>query len=143
MTTDWTKLNAYVDGELDAEGAAEVASAIARDPELAARVATLSKLKATAAAIPGEAVSPPPAFLNAMRTRRAPLVRRAAVAASMLLMLAVAGIWLPWSRLADPIQTVQSDDDLGMRLPRIVLGLRIAGRMRPPSSPTRLQVIAS
>ena len=113
MTTDWTKLNAYVDGELDAERAAEVASAIARDPQLAARVATLSKLKATAAAIPGQAVSPPPALLNAMRTRRAPLVRRAAVAASMLLMLAVAGTWLAWSRLADPIQTVPSDDDLG------------------------------
>ncbi len=47
MTNEWEKLNAYVDGELDAAGAAEVAAAIACQPSLAKRVATLSLLKAT------------------------------------------------------------------------------------------------
>lgn len=46
MKTDWGKLNAYVDGELDATGSADVAAAIAQHPVLAAQVATLAKLKA-------------------------------------------------------------------------------------------------
>ncbi|MEE8365290.1 MAG: hypothetical protein V3R76_05855 [Gammaproteobacteria bacterium] len=42
-------LNAYVDGELSAREKAEVANAIATDPELARQAATLSSLKATLA----------------------------------------------------------------------------------------------
>ncbi|ACK86147.1 anti-sigma factor family protein [Methylorubrum extorquens] len=41
----WETLNAYVDGELDAEDRHRVAEALAQDPVLAARVATLSRLK--------------------------------------------------------------------------------------------------
>ena len=110
--TDWTKLNAYVDGELDADGAAEVASAIARDPQLAARVATLSKLKAATAAMPVQAANPLPAFLNATRPRRIPFGRTAVLAASVLLMLGAAVTWLVRPHLTAPIQTAQFDEDL-------------------------------
>ena len=41
----WETLNAYVDGELDAQSRHEVAESLARDPVLAARVATLTRLK--------------------------------------------------------------------------------------------------
>lgn len=52
MTTDemeisWVILNAYVDGELDRVMSAKVAAAVAQDATIAARVATLSKLKAS------------------------------------------------------------------------------------------------
>ncbi len=43
----WKALNAYVDGELSATNAAEVAKAVAQDAELAQRVAHLTSLKAT------------------------------------------------------------------------------------------------
>ena len=45
MTIGWETLNAYVDGELDAETRQAVAEALRRDPVLAARAATLSRLK--------------------------------------------------------------------------------------------------
>lgn len=51
MTVDrdmtWELLNAYVDGELNRATSAQVAAAAAADPSLAARVATLSRLKAS------------------------------------------------------------------------------------------------
>jgi hypothetical protein len=43
----WDVLNAYVDGELDRTMSARVAAAAAQDTTLAARIATLSKLKAS------------------------------------------------------------------------------------------------
>ena len=58
MKTDWDKLNGYVDGELDAAGAAEVATSVARDPDIAARVATLHRLKAAASAVSDRADAP-------------------------------------------------------------------------------------
>ena len=48
-------LNAYVDGELSPDDDARMAQAIARDPGLAARVATLSRVKS---ALSGLAVEP-------------------------------------------------------------------------------------
>ncbi len=59
MAIGWDKLNAYVDGELDAQGNAEVAGALALDPDLAARVASLARLKACVAEA-GESEMPPP-----------------------------------------------------------------------------------
>ena len=46
---NWETLNAYIDSELSVRENAEVANAIALDPELARQVATLSSLKATLA----------------------------------------------------------------------------------------------
>lgn len=116
MTVDWTRINAYVDGELDTAGAAEVAAAIARDPQLASRVATLSRLKASAATLQAPANIPPPAFLKVSRPSRTPFVRYAAIAASIVMMLVAVGTWLAWPWSADQIQTAQSDDDLRQAL---------------------------
>jgi hypothetical protein len=46
MNIDEATLMAYLDGELDAEGLAQVEAALARDPELAARVARQQRLDA-------------------------------------------------------------------------------------------------
>jgi len=59
----WQDLNAYVDGELPPDAAAEVASAIAADRELASRVAALAQLKATA----GDALAVDPAEVPELR----------------------------------------------------------------------------
>jgi len=58
----WETLNAYVDGELDAQSRHEVAESLARDPVLAARVATLTRLKQGVKAA-------------VVRPRRAPIAR--------------------------------------------------------------------
>jgi hypothetical protein len=61
MNIDDATLMAYLDGELDAEGIAQVDAALARDPELAARVARQQRLDArlrTAHADAAEAAVP-------------------------------------------------------------------------------------
>ncbi len=75
----WTTLNAYVDGELEPDQAAQVAAALADDREAAAQVATLTKLRATvktASPMP----APPPFVLPPARPR--------------------AARWLPWAAAA-------------------------------------------
>ncbi|MCY1644832.1 anti-sigma factor family protein [Methylorubrum sp. SL192] len=62
----WETLNAYVDGELDAKDRRAVAETLARDPVLAARVATLTRLKQGVKREVKAAVVPPP---------RAPMAR--------------------------------------------------------------------
>jgi MFS family permease len=47
----WEAINAYVDGELSALEAAQVAAAVAQDRELAAQVAILARLKAQTTAL--------------------------------------------------------------------------------------------
>jgi len=49
-------LNAYVDGELSPVDDAHMAQAIARDPALAARVATLNRVKSALAGLADESV---------------------------------------------------------------------------------------
>jgi anti-sigma factor RsiW len=93
VTIGWDHLNAYVDGELAPAEAARVAAAVARDPHLAARIATLSRLKATTAGLspPGEA---PPA----PRPRASPSGWRfGALAASVAVMIAGAAALWSWS----------------------------------------------
>jgi len=63
----WDKLNAYIDDELSPGDAADVAAAVARNPRLAERVATLSRLRAVARRLPPEAE--PPAFILPRRRR--------------------------------------------------------------------------
>lgn len=75
----WTTLNAYVDGELKPDVAAKVAAALADDREAAARVATLTKLRATVKAASPVPVPPPLVLPQA----RPPMTR-----------------WLPWTAAA-------------------------------------------
>lgn len=56
----WEVLNAYVDGELAPAAAADVAAAIARDPDVAARVASLSRLRATTRSLTLDMSAPAP-----------------------------------------------------------------------------------
>ncbi|MFC3692542.1 anti-sigma factor [Chenggangzhangella methanolivorans] len=104
MTTiGWDEINAYVDRELDASASAAVAAAIARDPSLAARVATLSKLKAEAVGLPAPTEAPP---FPARPAGRRPVAswRPLALAASIALLLAAgAGAWLSRAPGADPL----------------------------------------
>lgn len=93
---NWNVLNAYVDGLLDRDMSANVAAAAASDPDLAARIATLSKLKASTpkrACIPEDDVPPFPEFSGKESfTRR----RMAGLAAAVLVVLAIgaaAGLW--------------------------------------------------
>lgn len=87
----WEMLNAYVDGELEPAAAARVAAAIARDTALAARAATLSRLRAASRRIgPAEAAPPfTPLPAAAPRFRRAP-----AIAATLLVVVALGGLWM-------------------------------------------------
>jgi anti-sigma factor RsiW len=76
-------LNAYVDGELDPAGAAEVARAVAADPALAREVAALSRLRsALADSVEAPALSLP---------ERRPSVGRGAFAAGIAAVLLLAG----------------------------------------------------
>lgn len=67
----WERLNAYVDGELAPADAAAVASAVAQDPGLARRVATLARLKANVTGLPRQGRRPSP-FRNAEWKREEP-----------------------------------------------------------------------
>lgn len=88
MTPSWDMLNAYVDGELDAVNAARVAAAVAGNPDLAAQVATLTRLKASAAnAVPADVPDMPPPALPQPRYRRRPVASLALAAAALLLAL--------------------------------------------------------
>lgn len=75
----WTTLNAYVDGELSPDAAAQVAAMLAVDREAAAQVATLTRLRAAVRTVePGE--SAPPFALPLVRPRRPHLAAWAAAA---------------------------------------------------------------
>lgn len=87
MIPSWETLNAYVDGELDAEAAAAVAAAVASDPDIAAQVATLTRLKASAAAslpVVPQIMPPLPVLRGGRRSRPA---TRIALAAALLLLV--------------------------------------------------------
>jgi anti-sigma factor RsiW len=94
MTTrrpDWQTLNAYVDGELSAAEAAEVARALADDRALAEQVASLSRLKASVQDL-GEGIE------IALPGPRRRAWRPAALAASLVVALAIglAAALVPW-----------------------------------------------
>lgn len=84
----WEQLNAYVDGELAPADAAAVASAVAGDPALAARIATLAKLRAAVTGLPRETAPP---FVTSFRRRSVTAAARrlAALAAAVMV---VAGL---------------------------------------------------
>jgi anti-sigma factor RsiW len=97
----WERLNAYVDGELGPAEAAEVAAAIARDRELAARVASLTRLKAVASSLPPQQ-DPPPVPRLRPPARRRNLLLPTAAALVLALLAAIAGwSWLPGPQQPD------------------------------------------
>ena len=77
-------LNTYVDGELDAAAAAEVAKAVAEDPSLAREVAALTRLRSAVA----ESIEAPPLSVPEPPSTGG---RTAAIAASIAFALFVAG----------------------------------------------------
>ncbi len=80
---DWTTLNAYVDGELDAAAAADVADAAGSDSATANQIAALYKLKGVSHGAAAEA----PADLKALMPKRRtvwPSAMAACIAATIL-----------------------------------------------------------
>ena len=91
---DWEALNAYVDGELDADSRADMAGRIAADYGFAAIVAEISRLKAgtrTALESGAAAADAQPAWLDGMLNRHRRLGRMRAVAAMAALLLLIVG----------------------------------------------------
>jgi len=112
MTTrqpDWQTLNAYVDGELSAAEAAEVARALADDRALADRVASLTRLKAKVQDM-GTVQSRGEAAEITLPTPRRRHWRPAALAASLALALAIglAASFVPWQGSDRPAWVVQA-----------------------------------
>lgn len=93
----WEMLNAYVDGELEPQAAAGVAAALAVDRGLAARVATLTALRATVVRLPQPDAPPLPNFDKPKDIRAKILF--SALAASLLVAAAFgAAAWREQSR---------------------------------------------
>ena len=93
-TMSWDLLNAYVDGELEPDQAAEVAAAIAADRETAAKVATLTHLRATMRSISPQEEAP--AFALPPQTRPQPRPRPRPwlpVAAALLIACGLGVAW--------------------------------------------------
>ena len=104
---DWQTLNAYVDGELSAAEAAEVARALANDRALADRVASLTRLKAKVQDM-GTVQSRGEAAEIALPTPRRRHWRPAALAASLALALGLAASLVPWQGSDRPAWVVQA-----------------------------------
>jgi anti-sigma factor RsiW len=89
LKISWEVLNAYVDGELDRATSAKVAAAAAQDTMLAARIATLSKLKANTTG-PDLLAHQVPLLTTVAKRRRLASWRPYAIAAGLALILAAA-----------------------------------------------------
>ncbi|WP_299395660.1 anti-sigma factor [Pelagibius sp.] len=87
----WEDLNAYVDGELPDERAAEVAAALGRDPQLAEQVAALHRMKGSV----GRLVTDAPVDLPRVEARRPSWLRGGlALAASLALVTLIGSLWM-------------------------------------------------
>jgi len=93
-TIDYETLTAYVDGELDAERAAEVLAAAAQDPAVARELSALGRLKASIAH------DMPPVDLKITIPRRSRRLIHA-MAACLALLVAVAAVSFTWSFKGD------------------------------------------
>lgn len=129
-TISWTTLNAYVDGELEPDAAARVAAALARDGTAAARVATLTRLRAAVRALPRQEETP--AF--ELPRARAPVSRWARAAAAAFLVLGIGVAALGWQQrhpasppLADAIAAHQLWLSRSSFDPAQRLGVELAG----------------
>ncbi|MDH6233984.1 anti-sigma factor RsiW [Mesorhizobium soli] len=92
MKITWETLNAYVDGELSPDAAAAVAAAIAADKAMAARVATLTRLRAVSRRLAAPA--------KAEQRRHRPGWKPVALTASLAAVLVAGG--LSWSLRPTP-----------------------------------------
>ena len=95
----WEDLNAYADGELSDERAAEVAAALGRDPELADQLAMLHRLKGATQDMARELAQDAPADLTAalpaVQSRPAAWIRSGiALAAAVALVVLVGSLWI-------------------------------------------------
>ncbi|MFV2092405.1 MAG: hypothetical protein ACC634_04915 [Hyphomicrobiales bacterium] len=138
-TIAFQDLNAYVDGELDASTSARVAEAAAADPEVAASIAKLQRMKATL----GEAFE----NVHVINVHTRPRWHQAGwlVAASLAAAIVIGGIWLVNSPLLPggvgqpaPAGAVVSamlrahDQWLGDGTARQLRAIPVAG-LRPPN----------
>ncbi|MGI9522327.1 MAG: anti-sigma factor family protein [Hyphomicrobiaceae bacterium] len=99
------ELNAYVDGELDAVTRAQIAHAIAADPQIAQKVARLTALKAT---LPDAMPALPEISLNARlapANHNGPFGRSMALIASILVAIAI-GSWTVYQSWRTPAPVV-------------------------------------
>lgn len=90
----WEDLNAYVDGELSNERAAELAAALGRDPELAEQVAALHRLKSAAQGLVEEA---PVALPKPKAAAPVWLRSGVALAASLALVALFGALWMSFA----------------------------------------------
>lgn len=97
----WEVLNAYVDGELAPTAAATVASSAASDPAIAARIATLTTLRAAS-----KANAPAGRIANA---RPSTLQPRLALLAATILLAVGLGVWSWQSMPIGPAGTASDD----------------------------------
>ena len=98
LAPDWTSLNAYVDGELDAAAAAAVADAAGSDGPIANQIAALYKLKGVSHGAAAEA----PDDLKALMPRRRVLWPTALAACIAAAVLVGAALWTGAANLRAP-----------------------------------------
>jgi len=103
---DWQTINAYIDGALTPQDAAEVAKAVATDSVLAKQVATLTTLKA---AVVGALQAPAPELKLAETTSRGPLPWVASVAAVLFAGAVMLGLYFStdWLRPAEGLRAAE------------------------------------
>lgn len=105
--SDWETLNAYVDGELEAAEAAEIADRIAHDPVLARQAAALAGMKA---ALTEPVGTPAFDFGPLARERRYRVRRMAAAAAAVFLIVIGAALWTMQTNRAAPAWLIAAAD---------------------------------
>ena len=145
---NWTGLNAYVDGELSPDDAAEVARSIARDPEAASAAAALASLKSS---LLDQAEAPEdfdllPPTRTSKRTGALQAGHMVAAAAVLVACVAVAALYqwnwkgtatndLAWHEQAADIHRVWATATLDERPPSLTipaLGALSVGEVRVP-----------
>ena len=122
---DYETLNAYCDGELDAERAAEVLAAAAQDPAVARELSALGRLKASLAQ------ETPPVDLDIAIPRRGRRLMHA-VAACLAMLVALAAVGFAWSLKGDrkglDVAWVQRAHDSWQIVSPTVAPARLSGR---------------
>ena len=103
---DWQTLNAYVDGELDPRGAADVAKAAGEDMAVAEQIACLYQLKGVTAAAAPETPDDLAVLLPPASSRWRPVIGAMAAVAVLAALVAVVAVFGPSTRLKPPTLSV-------------------------------------